>query len=192
MRLLCDADELLLDLQTPINEAIFETTGRRFFTQELSATEMLRQLPFEDAARVVKKLEEPRFCLSCSANPRAFEALDEIRKHAEVIALISPLPFISPHWLRERVNWLTQIANFSFDDVRVTSRKATEDGDIMLARRGPSLKAWKELHPRGTALLWHDPFTVTGLDEPAWTGVWDWRVVEWFTRADTRRLAACS
>lgn len=190
MRLLCDVDELLLDLQQPIAEAIYETTGVRFI-HDVSAQEMLAQLSFEDVTRVTRRLEEPRFVLRVSVHPIAFEVLDAMRNHVEVRALLSPIPFVSPHWLLERVQWVMRVAGFSLDDITVTTRKAHEAGDIMIARRGASLRAWKKHHPQGTALLWHDP-AANDPDEPIWTRVWDWRVIEWFARSGARRIAACS
>lgn len=162
-RFLVDADEVLFDLQGPLLDIMSVVTGRRYRPEDFEVWDLLSILNEEQAEWVYLQMEAPGFCASLKPFPEAIKALERIRKHAEVIAVTSPLD--APLWVYERARSLKDHFGFTKNQIVHTSGKYLIPGDFFLDDKPEHVSSWASEHPTGCSMLWHTPNTRTlGLD----------------------------
>lgn len=158
-RFLCDVDEVLANFQVPMFTIAERLFGRRLTAHDFEVWDVFTGFTEEELEALYMELEKPGFCRDLQPIPGAFEAIQELRKIADVFVVTSP--FRSPTWVHERDAWLKKHFGFSRDHIVHTSAKFLVEGDAFLDDKPSHVVHWKEMHPKGRAMLWHIPNTRT-------------------------------
>jgi len=160
---LVDVDEVLYDLHDPVLALMAKVTGRRHQIEEIKVWDLFSVLGEEERTQVFEYMNAPGFCSALRPFPEAVVALDQIRRHAEVIAVTNPYP--SPSWVYERSNSLKRDFGFSRGQIIYTSAKYLVRGDYFLDDNPNYVSSWAAENPDKCSMLWHTPNTRTlGLD----------------------------
>ena len=157
-RVLVDVDQVLCDFATPAIQYVREQFGVDLELSRLRHWDMFLTL----SAEQFRAFEEDFFvegrCASLELYPGVVEAVEAIRRHAEVVAVTSP-PRYSRHWVHERTQWL--ISNLGFDDNAIIHTRAKHMivGHMLVDDSPTNVTKWQEYHPRGVGLMWALPNT---------------------------------
>lgn len=97
------------------------------------------------------------FCLSLKPMPGALEAVMELRRLGDVVALTAPMD--SPHWSYERMEWLRDHFDFARENVISTSGKRWVPGQFFADDTIDQLQDWTDRWgSRGGAFLIDAPY----------------------------------
>lgn len=98
---------------------------------------------------------EQEFVASMSLLPGAVEAVEELRKLADVHILTAPFDN-APYWMDERTRWLKKHFGFDKTHIHHSHRKDLFRGDFLLDDRAEHVESW--VWNDGAAVLWDRPW----------------------------------
>ncbi len=157
-RFLTDADEVLVDFQTPTLDVMERVTGVRREPHDFNTWDIFTVLTPEQLEAVFAEIQSPGYCSRLQPLPGAVEGLREIQKFADVYVVTSPF-FGASTWSHERTTWLGDHFGISKEDIVHTRAKHLVVGDALLDDKPDNVLSWAEHHPDGDAMLWHIPNT---------------------------------
>jgi 5'(3')-deoxyribonucleotidase len=89
-RFLVDVDEVLADYQGAFFDTLYDLYGRRLTADAYTTWDIESNLTLQESDGIRKAMAHPGWCSSIKPIPGALEAIQELRKFAEVIAVTSP------------------------------------------------------------------------------------------------------
>ncbi len=158
LRLLVDVDEVLVDFQTPMFDALYDLYGRRLKPEDCEVWDCFSMMTPNEKKGVFSIIEHPGWCAALKPTPGSQEAITTLRGLVDVYAVTSHFP-TSRTWVHERDTSLKKLFDFTGKDIVYTSAKYLVKGDAFLDDNPSHLVRWGEEHPDGLAMLWHIPNT---------------------------------
>ena len=156
-RLLVDVDEVLADFQTPVLQLVLNLFGRKMTPYDFEDWDLFGAFEPKERTRLFEEIRKPGFCLQFEPKEGAVEAVEELRKFADVIPVTRPFP--GPTWAHDRTTWLEDKFGFKEPDIISTASKQYIRGDAFLDDNPKHVVEWMAEHPEGVGMLWHIPNT---------------------------------
>jgi 5'(3')-deoxyribonucleotidase len=154
MRVLCDVDGVLAQWKTVfkyhLSQVDFHIDGINWVSPDLPLTTAQRSYAWH-------KMYERDVALNLDPFPNAIKGLKRIMEIADVYFVTAQVEK-SPTWCYDRTNWL--IKHFGEEQgnkIILTHHKEICSGDVLIDDKEYNIKAWKEEHPDGLAVLWDHP-----------------------------------
>jgi 5'(3')-deoxyribonucleotidase len=158
-RILLDADGCILDFLSPALHVFEVVSGKRYRPEEVIYFEMAKlfERDFPDSApeltaEVYRRFRAPGWCLDIKPYEGAVEFVENLRQHADVVVVTSPIKG-SRTWAGERAESL--LIHFGFDSKHVvnTAAKQLVAGDSFLDDNPEHVDAWLGAWPKGVGVV---------------------------------------
>jgi 5'(3')-deoxyribonucleotidase len=157
-RILLDCDEVICDYCTPALAFVLERFGVHTDTAQLETWDIFQSLSLEQRSTFEEEFYCEGRCAAMIPYPGAVEAVQELRRHAEVVVVTRP-PRHTRHWVHERTLWLIEQFGFDHETIVHTWAKHLVVGDMLIDDNPENVIKWQAYHPRGAGLLWATPNT---------------------------------
>jgi 5'(3')-deoxyribonucleotidase len=125
-------------------------------------------------SRCIQHVVKPGFCDAIQVQPGAIEAVDRLRKIADVYVVTSPWDS-SPTWEFERKNWLKRHFDIHHHNVLQGAAKHLVFGNVFVDDKIDHVLEWSKRWPEGRAILFdmhHNRAAPTAIAEEH-RGTWD-------------------
>lgn len=156
-RVLCDADDVLVDYVEGFTAAVISTGVRnikmdhKYDQWDLSKSLKLSE---EEDNKVYALINMPGFASKLNPLPGAVEGLKRVMEVADVLFVTSPLKS-SPTWAYDRRLWFEKhFGEEQGEKIVSTAEKYAVDGDFLIDDKPEHCKSWQAEHPMGMALMW--------------------------------------
>ena len=156
-RVLLDVDGVLADFLTEFLEFGNTLTGKKYKKEDIKKWNIFSYFDEENCQKCIKHLSDPGFANKLKPYSGSIEALEEIKKLAEVFIVTVPV-YSSLTWVYERTNWLSRHFNISSDHIVYTASKELVSGDVFVDDRPEHVSLWKKYNPSGVAILWSQEY----------------------------------
>ena len=144
---LLDVDGVLADFLGGVRRVVAEVTDQPVPLRQTIYTD---DLVGEVAAHWLRRSAEVAFCAGLEPYPGVPEAVEELRRVADVVAVTAPLKHCTG-WEGVRRAWLAKHYGFAARDVVFTSRKDLVFGDVLVDDHfdhvEPWITRWAKNHP---------------------------------------------
>ena len=182
MRIICDMDEVLAELNNKVLKRWNAVSGKNFTKQDITTWRMEHVLGVDNLGRsaeglIDEWLAEPGFYEDLEPIPGAIEGFQELLDigHDVVIATSIPEKYVNAFDSKRR--WVRRhFPGYSMKNFVSISRKGSLEGDILIDDGGHNIIDWAK-NGRKNAFLMVNPWneylgqTVHGMPI---TRVWDW------------------
>lgn len=157
-RFLFDVDGILADFCRAAAGVMTAVSGRPIDPGRIDRWEVTDLLDSDEHKAASKAaFQAPGFCRGIPVYDGAVEAMDEIRRVADVFFVTAPM-HKNKSWVPERLEWLEDIFKVDAKHVVFAYKKYLVKGDLILEDSGDNAADWAEHHPGGTAMLWDRPY----------------------------------
>ncbi len=153
MRVLLDVDELCADFVGAYLALVKEHTGTEYSRTMITDWDLKKCLSLSDSvqAAVDNDMRAPGFCEAIAVIPEAVEAVNELRKHYDVVFVTSPLDG-STTWCGERIAWLQTHFDAHLADIVLTVDKHLIKGHVLVDDKPANVQKYNSC---GVGLLWN-------------------------------------
>lgn len=172
---LIDVDGVLADFTGPILKHANRLTGNTYTEQDIEQYEIGALYPELEFQELYEPCVRQGFCLGLESLPGADEALIELRKRVELIAVTSPW-WSSPYWHHERTRWL-MARGFRPEQICFTARKELVRGAALIDDKTSHVLDWAHKNPSSLPILWKQPWSQSTDDY--YTGIRAIRAGQW-------------
>ncbi len=164
-RVLVDVDGVMADF----NKAAIATANQLFGTayeaknvNEWSVARYMK-LTKEQEDAFYFELHKPGWASSLEPYPGAKEGIRELREHADVHIVTSPV--FSATWCGDRWQWLKGHFEIPSRDVTHTHQKHLVSGEVIVDDKPSNVRRWATEHPEGAAFLWLQKYNMHETDK---------------------------
>jgi 5'(3')-deoxyribonucleotidase len=157
-RFLIDADQVLVDLFSPVLQRVSEIRGVVTKIEDFHQWDLFLDLSPEENQVVRELMTSKGFVLSLKVLPGAQEAVEELKKKTDLFVVTAPYD-ASPYWVYERYQWLERFLGIPKDKVVVTHSKFTVSGAFLLDDNPHNILEWEKEHPYSCPMIWDYPHT---------------------------------
>lgn len=158
---LVDCDGVLSDFTSMYFDCIEPLLGRRPHKDEVTQWDVLKCFGLEHAEEQVDAfIVEKRLCLNMPEFEGAFDAVDELRKIADVHCVTAPYHTIT--WVNERTQWLQTRFGFSRDEIHFTKGKHICQGDVFIDDNVKNVRKYAQHRSTTKVFLWDRPWNRNG------------------------------
>ena len=160
IRLLTDADGVLVDFNGGALDVYARLTGNYVDPQSLTEWEFTSSLKFDNEGMrdlFWRHLNEEGFCKNLKPLPGAVEAIKKLRDmQVDVHVVTSPMK-TCPTWTHEREFWIAKHLNLPRTRIHHSAFKAVYSGDLFIDDKPEHVMEWSDYNPGGAAFLWNAP-----------------------------------
>lgn len=156
-RLVLDVDGVLADFvghTLTLLGPIAPQGGRDAFT----TWDFVTTLEPHVADHCIRGWHQQGWCRSIPTIPGAVEAVQRIRQAGvEVVFATTPMRN-APHWVEERIAWLTHHFAADVDHIAFVHNKALIPGTVMVDDKPENVETWARTYPSASTFLWSAPY----------------------------------
>lgn len=150
-----DCDGVMADLVGRVIERVNAKYGKDFKHEDINTWDVYEPLGISKG-EFYSMANEEGFCADLNPLPGARAGIDQLRKHADVYAVTSPMS--GPYWLYERTTWLIQRMGFQYKNIIQCKEKTLIKVNYLVDDKTSTINAWAEAHPGAQAILWNTPW----------------------------------
>lgn len=160
VRLLIDADDVLLNYLKAVLSTYAVVTGIKLDPKTFTEWEYTDKLPFRDDNEKNKfwaAMRSPSFCRSIRPTPGSVDAIKQLREMGADVHVVTTPSMHTPTWVYERMNSLATHFGFGHHQVHFSKAKHLYRGDLFIDDKADNVSEWIEHNPEGVGLLWDTP-----------------------------------
>lgn len=150
-----DCDGVMADLVGKVIERVNTKYGTSFKYEDINTWDVYEPLCISKA-EFYGMANEEGFCASLNVLPGARAGVDQLRKHADVYAVTSPMS--GKYWLHERTMWLIEHMGFKHKTIIQCKEKKLIKVNYLIDDKTSTINEWAEEHPGSQAILWNTPW----------------------------------
>lgn len=155
--ILLDVDGVLANFSKSFLAVANEVCGTEVKFDDITDYNIYSFFPADKKQEVKARISEEGFCSSIEVLPGAQEAVEELKKIANVYTLSAPVD--SKTWVYERDLWLRNNFGISHHNQIFTHSKHLVFGHVLIEDSFDNVAVWARFNPGGKlGLLWETPY----------------------------------